>query len=128
MDPKCKEPGHLRVVLKRDPKALAVGEASIIEVDVLACRNDLGYHGWGATIQPKGRAAGMHLLPESVRMLSLAMPTVAAAARAKPKGWAVSIEHTVKGELVVWKSFVPDLADDMADDLNAIYQEHLLAA
>lgn len=125
--PKCKEPGHLRVVLKRDRAALTT--ATLTEIDVLECRNDLGYHGWGAVLQPSGRAAGMHLLPESVRMLSVALPTVVAQCRRKPsgRGWAVAVEHTVKGELAVWRAFVPDLAESIGAQCAALDAAHRAA-
>lgn len=125
--PKCKEPGHLRVVLVRDRAALTA--AQVVEVDVLECRNDLGYHGWGAVIQPGGRAAGIHLLPESVRMLAVVLPTVVAQCRAKPagRGWAVAIEHTVASDFKVWRAFVPDVAEQIGDECADLDASHRAA-
>lgn len=114
---KCKPAGHVQTVVEAGP-GHAVDETTVRYIGTLECRNpDPAQPGWGALIQPAGKAQGMQLFPDAVA--KLAHDLRVSAGECGP-GQCVGLQHTVKEAFTTWRALSPDSARAIAHDLKVL--------
>jgi hypothetical protein len=115
-DRKCKDVGHVRVVVSTRPGGLEPAAIGARYVGNVSCRNDPAYTGWAVVLimnqDTRSPHDGLQMLPALAETLPAMLTR--AAVKATTVAGSVRIEHTVNGAWEVYRPLTPACATYLA--------------